>query len=135
MSTPTFRTAVVRTPGGPDSIEIIDVPVVEPGPGGARVETAAASVNPVDLAVARGLFHAMGLISQPERTGLGWDFAGTVVAAGPGAGLAVGTRVAGLVSGFDRDFGTYAEQLVVPAGDLAVVPRGRGLGGGAGVAL
>ena len=26
MSTSTFRTAVVRTPGGPDSIEIIDVP-------------------------------------------------------------------------------------------------------------
>ena len=33
VSTTTFRTAVVRTPGGPDSIEIIDVPVVEPGPG------------------------------------------------------------------------------------------------------
>jgi NADPH:quinone reductase-like Zn-dependent oxidoreductase len=38
--------------------------------------------------------------------------------------LAVGTRVAGLVGGFDRDFGTYAEQLVVPAADLAVVPDG-----------
>ena len=36
--------------------------------------------------------------------------------------LAVGTRVAGFVGGFDRDFGTYAEQLVVPAADLAVVP-------------
>jgi NADPH:quinone reductase-like Zn-dependent oxidoreductase len=38
--------------------------------------------------------------------------------------LTVGTRVAGLVAGFDRDFGTYAEQLVVPAADLAVVPDG-----------
>ena len=66
----------------------------------------------------------MGLINQPERTGLGWDFAGTVVATGPGVDLAVGTRVAGLVAGFDRDFGTYAEQLVVPAADLAVVPDG-----------
>ena len=27
------------------------------------------------------------------------------------------------MSGFDRDFGTYAEQLVVPASDLAVVPE------------
>ena len=36
--------------------------------------------------------------------------------------LAVGTRVAGFVGGFDRDFGTYAEQLVLPAADLAVVP-------------
>jgi NADPH:quinone reductase-like Zn-dependent oxidoreductase len=124
MSTSTFRTAVVRNPGGPDSIEIIDVPVVEPGPGEVRVEIAAAPVNPVDLRVASGFLHAMGLINQPERTGLGWDFAGTVVATGRGADLTVGARVAGLVDGFDRDFGTYAEQLVVAAADLAIVPDG-----------
>jgi NADPH:quinone reductase-like Zn-dependent oxidoreductase len=124
MSTSTFRTAVVRTPGGPDSIEIIDVPVLEPGPGQVGVKVAAASVNPVDLAVAGGVFHSMGLVNQPEHTGMGWDFAGTVVAIGPGIDLAVGTRVAGLVDGFDRNFGTYAEQLIVPAADLAVVPDG-----------
>jgi NADPH:quinone reductase-like Zn-dependent oxidoreductase len=96
--------------------------VTEPGPGEVRVEVAAAPVNPVDLAVAGGVFHAMGLINQPEHTGLGWDFAGIVVATGPGVDLPLGTRVAGLVGGFDRDFGTYAEQLAVPAADLAVVP-------------
>ncbi|WP_174183582.1 NADP-dependent oxidoreductase [Nocardia barduliensis] len=122
MSKSTFRTAFVRTPGGPDSIEIAEVPVVEPGPGEVRVEIAAAPVNPVDLAVAGGVFHGMGLIDQPDRTGLGWDFAGVVVATGPGVDVAVGARVAGLVTGFDRDFGTYAEQLVVAAADLAVVP-------------
>jgi len=124
MSRATFRTAVVRTPGGPDSIEIIDVPVVDPGPGEVRVAVAAAPVNPVDLAVADGLFHTLGLVNQPEHTGLGWDFAGTVVATGPGVDLALGTGVAGLVAGFDRDFGTYAEQLVVSADDLAMVPEG-----------
>ncbi|MBF6228724.1 NADP-dependent oxidoreductase [Nocardia abscessus] len=124
MSKSTFRTAIVRTPGGPDSIEILDVPLVEPGPGEVRVEIAAAAVNPVDLAVAGGVFHAMGLIDQPEHTGLGWDFAGIIVATGPEVDVAVGTRVAGLVDGFDRDFGTYAERLVVPATDLAVVPDG-----------
>ncbi|HTW01385.1 MAG TPA: NADP-dependent oxidoreductase [Streptosporangiaceae bacterium] len=124
MSTPTFRTAVVRTPGGPDTIEIIDVPVAEPGPGEVRVAIAAAPVNPADLAVADGFFHTIGLINQPEHTGLGWDFAGTILAAGPGADLAAGTRVAGMVGGFDRDFGTYAEQIIVPAADLAVVPDG-----------
>jgi NADPH:quinone reductase-like Zn-dependent oxidoreductase len=124
MGISTFRAAVVRTPGGPGSIEIIDVPVVEPGPGEVRVGIAAAPVNPVDQAVAGGLFHEMGLISQPEHTGLGWDFAGVVVAAGRGVELAVGTRVAGLVEGFDRDFGTYAEQVVVPAAEVAVVPDG-----------
>jgi NADPH:quinone reductase-like Zn-dependent oxidoreductase len=124
MSTGTFRTAVVRVPSGPDSIEVIDVPVVEPGPGEIRIRIAAAAINPVDLGVAGGFFHGMGLIRQPEHTGLGWDFAGTVAANGPGVDLPVGTRVAGLVAGFDRDFGTYAEQLVVPAADVAVVPDG-----------
>lgn len=119
---PTFRTAVVRTPDGPDSIAIIDVPVVAPGPGQVRVTIAAAAVNPVDLAVAAGVFHRLGLINQPEHTGLGWDFSGTVTAVGPDVDLPVGSRVAGLVGGFDRDFGTYAEQLIVPASDIAVVP-------------
>jgi len=124
MSSSTFRAGVVRTPGGPDSIEIIDLPVAEPGPGEVRVAIAAAPVNPVDLAVASGALHRIGLINQPEHTGLGWDFAGTVAAAGPGVDLAPGARVAGLIGGFDRDFGTYAEQLVVPATSVAVVPDG-----------
>jgi NADPH:quinone reductase-like Zn-dependent oxidoreductase len=118
----TFRTAVVRTPAGPDSIEIIDVPVVEPGPGQVRVEIAGAAVNPVDLGLAAGVFHRLGLVHQPDHTGLGWDFAGTVAAAGPDVDVPIGSRVAGLVDGFDRDFGTYAEQLVVPVSDTALVP-------------
>src|SRR5580698_1052941 len=124
MSTATFKAAVIHTPGGPDSIEFIDLPVAGPGPGEVRVQIAAAPVNPVDLTVASGPLHAMGLINQPDHTGLGWDFAGTVVAVGPGVDMAAGTRVAGLVDGFDREFGTYAEQLIVPATSLAVVPDG-----------
>lgn len=122
MRTSTYRTAVIRAPGEP--IEIIDVPVVAPGPGEVRVAVAGAAVNPVDLGVARGVFHAMGLINQPAHTGLGWDFAGVITASGPGVELPRGTRVAGFVPGFDRDYGTYAEQLVVPAADVAVVPAG-----------
>jgi NADPH:quinone reductase-like Zn-dependent oxidoreductase len=134
MST-TFRAAVIRTPGGPDSIEIIDVPIVEPGPGQVRVEIAAAAVNPVDLGLAAGVFHGMGLVNQPDHTGLGWDFAGTVTATGPNVDLPVGSRVAGLVVGFDRDFGTYAEQLVVPASATALVPDGLDLATAATVPL
>ncbi|MGW0903411.1 alcohol dehydrogenase catalytic domain-containing protein [Streptomyces sp. NPDC002853] len=124
MSAATFRTAVVRVPNGPDSIEIIDVPVAEPGPGKIRVAIAAATVNPTDLGVAAGFFHTIGLVQQPQHTGLGWEFAGVVDAAGPGVDLAPGTRVAGLVAGFDRDYGTYAEQIVVAAADVAPVPDG-----------
>src|SRR5690606_30682691 len=43
-------------------------------------------------------------------------------AVGPDVDLPVGIRVAGVVTGFDRDFGTHAEQLVVPAAGVAIVP-------------
>jgi len=120
----TFRAAVVRTPGGPDSIEIVDVPVVEPGPGQVRVEIAGATVNAVDLGVAAGVFHDMGLVHQPDHTGLGWDFAGTVRAAAPNVDLPVGSRVAGMIAGFDHAVGAYAEQLILAASDVALVPDG-----------
>ncbi|MFE6331726.1 alcohol dehydrogenase catalytic domain-containing protein [Streptomyces sp. NPDC057798] len=123
MATSTFRAAVVRIPNGPDAIEIIDVPVVDPGPGEIRVAVAAATVNPTDLGVAAGFFHSTGLIDQPEHTGLGWEFAGVVEACGPGVDWAGGTRVAGLVTGFDRDWGTYAEQIVVAAAAVTPVPE------------
>jgi len=123
MST-TFRAAVVTRPGEPDAVAVLDLPVVPLQPGQVRVAVAAATVNPVDVAVRDGVFHRAGVITQPERTGLGWDFAGTVLEAGADVELAVGTRVAGVVGGLDRDFGTYAEQLVLPAADVAVVPDG-----------
>jgi len=134
MST-TFRAAVVRTPGGPDAIEIVEVPVVEPGPGQVRVEVAGAAVNPVDLAVAAGVFHGMGLVHQPDHTGLGWDFAGTVAAVGPDVEVPVGARVAGMIAGFDRAVGAYASQLIVAASDIALVPDGLELATAAAVPL
>ncbi|MFI7008382.1 zinc-binding dehydrogenase [Streptomyces sp. NPDC050145] len=116
------RRAVVRVPAGPASIETVEVPVAEPGPAEIRVKIAAAAVNPVDLGVAGGVFHRLGMVHQPDHTGLGWDFAGTVDAAGADAGLEVGARVAGFVDGFDRDHGSHAEHLVVPVANVAVVP-------------
>jgi NADPH:quinone reductase-like Zn-dependent oxidoreductase len=118
----TFKATVVIKPGEPDALARVDVPVVPIEAGQVRVAVAAATVNPVDLAVRGGALHGAGIINQPEHTGLGWDFAGTVLEAGSDVELAPGTRVAGLVGGFDRDFGTYAEQLVLPATDVAVVP-------------
>jgi NADPH:quinone reductase-like Zn-dependent oxidoreductase len=120
----TFRAAVVTKPGEPEAIEYVDVPVVALEPGQVRVAVAAATVNPVDLVVRSGVLHGLGLINQPEHTGLGWDFSGTVLEAAPDVHLAPGTRVAGLIGGFDRDFGTYAQQVVLPAADVAVVPDG-----------
>jgi NADPH:quinone reductase-like Zn-dependent oxidoreductase len=124
MSTNTFRAAVVRTPRGPESVELVDVPVREPAVGQVRVRVEAATVNITDVWVTDGFFHSLGMIDQPEYAGLGWDFAGTVIQVGPGVDLAVGTRVAGIVPGFDRDFGSYAEEIVADVEWIAVVPDG-----------
>lgn len=118
----TFKATVVVKPGEPDALAQVEVPAAPIEPGQVRVAVAAATVNPVDIAVRDGVLHRAGVINQPEHTGLGWDFAGTVLEAGPGVDLTPGTRVAGLVGGLDRDFGTYGEQLVLAAGDVAVVP-------------
>lgn len=122
-----MRAAVVITPGAPEAITVVDVPVPEPGVGELRIEVAAAGVNPVDLGTREGFFHRIGLVHQHDHTGLGWDAAGTVVATGPGVDLPVGTRVAGIAPGFDRPLGTYAEQVVLRADAVAVVPDGLGL--------
>ncbi|SDI06789.1 NADPH:quinone reductase [Actinokineospora alba] len=122
-----MRAAVITAPGSPDAIEIIDIATPEPGAGEIRVRVAAAGVNPVDLQTRAGAFHDLGWITQPDHVGLGWDVAGTVTAVGPGAGFAVGDRVAALSEGVDRALGTYAEEVVVPAAAAAVVPDGLSL--------
>lgn len=122
MPNATFRRAVVRTPAGPDSIVIVEQPLPIPGPGELVVQIAGAAVNPVDVGVASGRFHALGLIHQPHCTGLGWDFAGTVSDTGAGTDLPRGARVAGFIDGFDRDHGSHATHLVVDAGLVARVP-------------
>ncbi|MEL7977791.1 zinc-binding dehydrogenase [Isoptericola sp. F-RaC21] len=124
MNHQTSRHAVVHAPHGPESIEILDVPVAEPGPGQVRVKVAAAAVNPVDLDVTGGGLHRLGLVTQPEHTGLGADFSGVVEAAGDDVDLVVGTRVAGFLGGFDRDHGSHADHVVVAAADVAVLPDG-----------
>lgn len=123
MSTNTFRAAVVRTPRGPESVELVDVPVREPAAGQVRVRIEAATVNTADLWVANGFFHSIGMIDQPAYTGLGWDFAGVVIQVGQGVDMPVGTRVAGIVPGFDRDFGSYAEEIVAEMEWIAEVPE------------
>ncbi|TIC82578.1 zinc-binding dehydrogenase [Nocardioides sp. GY 10127] len=124
----TTRAAVVRTPGPEAVVEVVDVPLAAPAEGQVVVRVAAATINPVDVAVVSGFWHSVGAISQPEHTGIGWDVAGTVVAVGAGVtDLAVGDRVAGLHGGVDHPVGTIAEHVTLAASDVARVPDGLAL--------
>jgi NADPH:quinone reductase len=121
-----MRAVVVRNYGGPEALEVIDAPVPEPGRGQVRIRVEAAAVNPVDAATRQGFMNVgrPGVIRDRDHVGIGWDVAGTVEAAGRGVSSPVpGERVIGLRDRLDQPLGTYAEQVVLDAADVAPIPR------------
>ena len=101
--------------GGPEVLRWEDVPVAKPGPGEARVRHTAVGLNFVDIYTRRGLYPV------PLPSGLGTEAAGTIEEVGPGiTDLRPGERVA-YAGG---PLGAYAEQRVMPADRLVVLPEG-----------
>jgi NADPH:quinone reductase len=122
-----MRAVVVRSYGGPEALEVVEVPVPEPGRGQVRIRVEAAAVNPVDIATREGLMNVArpGVIAEREHVGIGWDVAGIIEATGPDVtGFAPGDRVIGLRDRLDQPLGTYAEQVVLDAADMAPAPAG-----------
>ena len=73
---------VVRNGRPTEVIEVLDVDVPDPEPGGVRIAVSAASVNFGDIARTRG--GVASVMAQPPFT-LGMDVCGVVDAAGDGA--------------------------------------------------
>ncbi|WP_158373463.1 NAD(P)H-quinone oxidoreductase [Cellulosimicrobium cellulans] len=106
----------VKSPGGPDELELVARPDPEPGPGEVLVRVAAAGVNRADLLQREGRYPPPP--AAPDWPGL--EVSGVV--AGHGAGVdatawPLGARVAALLPG-----GGYAALAAVPAGLLLPVP-------------
>ncbi len=109
----------MRGPGGPEVLEVREVPTPEPGPGAVRVRVRAVGVNRADLLQRRGRYPAPA--DSPQDI-LGLEYAGVVDEAGPGATrFRPGDRVMGIVGG-----GAYAEAVVVPESHLLPIPDGLG---------
>jgi NADPH2:quinone reductase len=122
-----MRAVVVRNYGGPESLEIAEVPVPEPGRGQVRIRVQAATVNPVDYATRQGLMNTgrPGVIPERDQIGIGWDVAGVVDATGPGVTeFATGDPVIGLRDRLDQPLGTHAEYVVLDAAAAAPAPAG-----------
>ncbi|MFJ3788940.1 NADP-dependent oxidoreductase [Kitasatospora sp. NPDC090091] len=120
-----MRAVVVRTPAGPEALELVEVPLPAAGPGQVRVRVEAAGVNPVDSVTRAGTLVEAGLMAPREVTGIGWDVAGVVDEVGPGVtGFAPGDAVIGLRDRLDVPLGTYAEFVVLDASALAPAPSG-----------
>lgn len=114
----TMRSIRQRALGGPEVLELVEVPRPVPGPTEVLVRVTAAGVNPVDWKTrARG-----GFLGDPPFT-VGWDVAGVVEAAGRGVTrFAAGERVFGMPR-FPREAAAYAEYVTSPSRQLARIPE------------
>ena len=87
--------------GGPEVLEIVDLPDPHPGPGQVRIAVRAAGVNPSDWKKRKGLMDG----ELPQT--MGHEAAGVVDALGEGvADVAVGDRVFGFSAEGGRVIGT-----------------------------
>jgi NADPH2:quinone reductase len=122
-----MRAIVCPRLGGPEVLELRDLPVPEPGPGEVRLAVHAAGVNFADTLMIQGRYQER--VPPPFVPGL--EIAGTVEALGPGlADLTVGQRALALL-----DKGAFAERAVAAAGDVVPIPDNLDLATAAGFAI
>ena len=119
VKAPTMRAIRQHTLGGPEVLEVADVPRPEPRPTEVLVRVRAAGVNPVDWKTRT----SGGRLGTPPFT-LGWDVAGLVEELGGGVTrFQPGDRVFGLVA-FPYEAGAYAEYVTSRARQLERIPDG-----------
>jgi NADPH2:quinone reductase len=104
----------VRQVGGPEVMELVDLPVPEPKVNEAVVKLAASGVNFIDV------YNREGRYQVPLPFTPGQEGAGEVVSVGKDVKLVkTGDRVA-----WRSDLGGYAEYAAVPADRLVSIPAG-----------
>jgi NADPH2:quinone reductase len=104
----------IKQTGGPEVMELADLPVPQPKANEAVVRIAAAGVNFIDV------YNREGRYKAPLPLVLGQEAAGVVSAVGADVDdVAVGDRVA-----YSSVLGSYAEYAAVPADRLVKIPSG-----------
>ena len=110
--------------GGPEVLEVLQVPEVEAGPGQIRIRNYAAAVNPTDVAARNGLMAEFQKINPPPYVP-GMDAAGIVDQLGEGVetDIKVGDEIIAMVvpSG---NYGAYREQIVLDQNAVVRAPKG-----------
>ncbi len=112
-----MKAVMLHKYGGPEQLKLEEVSDPQVGLGEVLVRLTATSVNPVDYKLRSGSLQDRMPLTLPAI--LGHDVSGVVERLGVGAtGYSPGDAVLALATK------TYAELVVVPAKDLAMVPSG-----------
>src|SRR3984957_19249233 len=130
----TMKAAVYRSFGGPEVLEVVEVPEPKMFPDQVRIRIKAAALNPADLGFQAGAVDA--LVDSFFPVIPGWDVAGIVEEAGIGTtGFKPGDEVIGFVRGAIQRYGSYAEQIAAEPRQLARKPANLDWGQAAGLPL
>ncbi len=110
--------------GGPDVLQVVDLPDVHAGSGEVRIRVYAAAVNPTDTSVRDGA-RAEALRKDPPPYIPGMDAAGVIdeIGSGTATGLAVGEAVMAMVIP-NGTHGAYREGIVLATDSVARAPAG-----------
>ncbi|HEY4626184.1 MAG TPA: alcohol dehydrogenase catalytic domain-containing protein, partial [Blastococcus sp.] len=109
--------------GGPEALQVVDVPDQPLGPGQVRLRVAAATVNPTDTHLRSGAYADRDPVKQPPWVP-GMDVAGEVAEVGEGVThLAPGDAAMGVVVPSGAH-GGYRENLVLPGDSVVRAPAG-----------
>lgn len=100
--------------GGPDVLEIREVPDPEPRAGYALIQVKAFGINHAEMHMRKGEWAEIADVSGIECVG--------VVKSCPGGEFPVGTKVTALMGGLGRTIdGSYAEYTLAPVSNVAVI--------------
>jgi NADPH:quinone reductase len=119
-----MRAVGIMVHGGPEVLEVVDLPEVHTGPGQVRICVKAAAVNPTDLLARDGSRAEQQKVDPPPYVP-GMDVAGIVDEVGDGVltGVKVGDAVIAMV--IPRgSHGAYREQIVLDARAVVPAPKG-----------
>src|SRR5689334_8051270 len=114
-----MRAVLVRQPGGPDALEVVELPVPAPGAGQVQIRAEAFGVGQPDVLIRRGVYKWM----PPLPANPGNDVAGRISALGSGVeGFAIGHKVLLSARDLSQRGGCYADYVVAPADAVHVLP-------------
>lgn len=110
-----MKAIVAATPGGPEVLQLVEVPSPIPGPGEVLIDVVAAGLNRADVQQRQGFYAPPPGVTEV----LGLEVSGRIAAFGPEVTrpFSLGQNVVALLSG-----GGYAQQVAVPAEQVIPVP-------------
>jgi NADPH2:quinone reductase len=119
-----MRAVGVNVHGGPEALEVVELPEVNAGPGEVRIQVHAAAVNPTDTMARNGSRAEQQRLDPPPYVP-GMDLAGIVDQVGEGVAtrVKVGDAVMAMVVP-KASHGAYREQIVLAARAVLPAPAG-----------